>query len=411
MNSRTRLLAAIKGDEPDHVPLYCWYFGFMPPKYLRWVTAGEEILYWYTMRLEHIHTLPQPWDLEQDFRRVDKLLSIGLDDILEISVPWSLHPDVVVRDAREADLLSREYDTPAGVLRHMVRKTSEEQAPGWVIQPNCVPLFEDFNIPRAVEHAVSSPDDIEKVRYLLCDLTKEQMNAFKERMAKTKEFAIDRGVLTQAWTAFGMDGVAWLCGAEGAIVMALDEPSRFRELVEIMYDFDKRRTEIALSTGGVDMIVQRGWYSSTDFWSPRLFREFVLPYLKRLVDIVHQAGKLFAYAMTTGLMPLLDELKEAEIDLLYFADPVQDDLDLGEFRKQVDGAFAVAGGINSGVTLGSGDPDEIREAVHSAVRTLGPGGGFILSPVDALFLDTPENSLEILIEAWRDVRDYPILGT
>ena len=75
-----------------------------------------------------------PWDLEQDFKRVDKLLSIGLDDILEVSVPWSLHPDVEVRDSQDGDTLFREYDTPAGVLRHMVLKTDEDQGPGWVIQ-------------------------------------------------------------------------------------------------------------------------------------------------------------------------------------------------------------------------------------------------------------------------------------
>jgi len=156
--------------------------------------------------------------------------------------------------------------------------------------------------------------------------------------------------------------------------------------------------------------VQRGWYSSTDFWAPDLFRSFVLPRLKNLVDMVHQAGALFVYVMETGIMAMLDELKEANIDLLYFVDPVQDNVDLQEFRNQVDGAFAVAGGINSGVTLGSGDPDRIREAVHSAVRTMGPGGGFILSPVDALYPDTPEKSLEILVESWQEVRDYPIVG-
>jgi hypothetical protein len=418
MDSRTRLLTAIKGQEPDRVPLYCWFFGFTPPKHLRWAQAGKEILHWYTMRLEHIHTLPQPWDLDQDFKRVDRLISVGIDDILEISVPWSIHPSIEIRDWKELPtasepytILFREYKTPAGILRHSVRKTDEEQGPGWVIQPDYVPLFEDFNIPRGVEHAFSSPDDIEKLRYLLCDPTNEQMNAFRERMTRTKEFARERGVLVQAWSAFGMDGIVWLCGAEAAIMLAMDNPDLFLELVDLMYDFDKRRTEIMLSIGGVDMIVQRGWYSSTDFWSPKLFRRFVLPHLKDLADMAHQAGILFAYVMTTGLMPMLDELKQANIDLLYFIDPVQDNVDLKDFKQQVDGAFAVAGGINSGVTLGSGDRDEIREAVYSAVETLGPDGGFILSPVDALFPDTPADSLEIMIEAWREVCDYPILGT
>lgn len=408
MNSRTRLLNAIKGEEPDHVPLYCWFFGFTPPKHLRWSETGKEILHWYSMRLEHIHTLPQLWNLEQDFRRVDKLLSIGLDDILEVSVPWSIHPDVRVRDWQEKPksdedaLLHREYKTPAGTIQHTIRKTTENQGPGWVIQPDYVPLFEDLNIPRAVEHAVSSLDDIDKISYLLCDPTEQQMREFHAQMEKVKEFADNRGVLVQGWTAYGMDGIVWLCGVENSILMAMETPSQFQRLVDIMYDFDKRRTEILLSTGGVDMIVQRGWYSSTDFWSPTLFRQFVLPRLKDLVDMVHDAGALFAYVMETGVMAMLDELKEAKIDLLYFADPVQDDVDLTEFKSKLNGAFAVAGGINSGVTLGSGDRDKIQKAVHSAIETMGSDGGFILSPVDALYPDTPERSLEYLMESWRE---------
>lgn len=413
MRSRTRLLTTIKGQEPDHVPLYCWVFGFT--KHLRWRQKGREVSHWYTMRLEHIHTLPQPWNIEGDFLRVDRCLSMGLDDVLEVSVPWSIHPDVKVRDWKEPPTTSepytrqcREYETPAGVLRHVVRQTEEDQGAGWVIQPEQPQLFEDFNIPRGVEHAVSGPADLEKLRYLLCEPTKEQIASFKERMTKVKEFAEERGVMVQGWSAFGMDGIVWLCSAEGAIMLAMENPSAFLELVDIMSDFDKRRTEIMLSIGGVDMVVQRGWYSSTDFWSPALFRRFVLPRLKELVTMVHQAGALFAYVMTTGLMTLLDELKEAGIDLLYFVDPVQDDVDLRELKERVDGAFAIAGGVNSGITLGRGTRDEIREAVHSAIQILGPGGGFILSPVDALFPDTPWDSVQRMVEAWREVSDYPI---
>jgi uroporphyrinogen-III decarboxylase len=156
------------------------------------------------------------------------------------------------------------------------------------------------------------------------------------------------------------------------------------------------------------MVVQRGWYSSTPFWSPELFRRFVLPHLKDLVTMTHQAGALFAYVMTTGLMAMLDELKEAGIDLLYFVDPVQDDIDLKVLKQRLKGKFAIAGGVNSGVTLGRGTPNEIRQAVYSAVNALADGGGFILSPVDALFPDTPLASVKTMIEAWREVCNLPI---
>ena len=415
MDSRMRLLTAISGEEPDHVPLYCWVFGFKAPKNLRWTEKGREVTHWYTMRLEHIHTLPKKWDIQQDFLRVDRWLSLGLDDVLDVSVPWSVHPDVKIRDWQQPPspqssytILCREYDTPAGVLRHLIRQTEEGQGEGWVIQPDHPQLFEDFNIPRGVEHAVTSPLDLPKLRYLLCDATSEQLVSFRDRMAQIKKFADERKVLVQGWSAFGMDGIVWLCGMEGAVMAAMENPSFFQELVDTMYHFDRRRTEIMLDVGGVDMVVQRGWYSSTPFWSPTLFRRFVLPHLKDLVTMTHQAGALFAYVMTTGLMSMLDELKESGIDLLYFADPVQDDIDLKVFKQRLGGKFAIAGGVNSGVTLGSGTPDEIREAVYFAVHALAEGGGFILSPVDALFPDTPWDSVKILIEAWREICDYSI---
>ena len=70
MNSRERILAACNGQPPDHVPLTTWCFGFQPPPHLRWQRNGREVRFWYSKRLEHIHTLPQPWELEDDFQRV-----------------------------------------------------------------------------------------------------------------------------------------------------------------------------------------------------------------------------------------------------------------------------------------------------------------------------------------------------
>ena len=410
MRSRERLLSVIKGEKVDHIPLYCWVFGFTAPRHLRWIQKSREVIHWYTMRLEHIHTLPEPWDVKQDFKRVDRWLSLGLDDVLDVSVPWSVHPDVKVRDWHEPpstgepySLLCREYNTPAGILRHIVRQTKEDQESGWVVQPDKVPLFEDFNIPRAVRHAVSGSEELPKLRYLLQNPTSEQLRGYKERMKQVKKFSSEQGVLVQGWSAFGVDGIVWLSGVEGAVITAVQNPDFFQEFVDIMFEFDKRRTEIMLDIGGINMVVQRGWYSSTDFWSPALFRRFVLPHLKELVSMVHQVGLRFAYVMTTGVMPMLEMLKEADIDLLYFVDPVQDKVDLKLLKKQLDGKFALAGGVSSSLTLKKGSPEEIREAVHNAVKTLGPDG-FILSPVDALFPDTPWQSVETMIESWHEVR-------
>jgi hypothetical protein len=411
MNSRERLIAAIRHERPDHVPLYSWCFGLPAPPHLRWAREGREVPFWYTMRLEHIHTLPEPWTVEDDFDRVRRWISLGVDDVLEVSPPWGMHPEACTRDWQEPPtpteqhwLLCREYRTPAGSLRHVVRRTDEEVGPGWVVQPPCVALFEDFNIPRGVRHAVVGPEDLPKLRYLLQDPSAGQLAAYRERISKIRQFAQEQGVLVQGWSAFGMDAAVWLCGVERAVMAAMTEPDFFQELIDIIYDFDRRRTEMMLDIGGVDVVVQRGWYSATDFWSPALFRKFLTPRISKLAAIAHQGGALFAYVMTGGALAMSDELLAANIDLLYYVDPVQDKVDLAVIKEKFRGRLAVAGGISSAVTLYRGNREEIRDAVHMAVKKLGPTG-FILSPVDALFPDTLWTSVEAMIAAWREVSD------
>ena len=260
--------------------MICPCFGFPAPPHLRWQQDGREVVHWYTMRLEHIHTLPEPWSVQDDFQRVRQWVSIGLDDVLDVSPPWGVHPEVRIRDWQEPPtasepywLLCREYQTPAGPLRHVVRRTDERIGPGWVVQPDHVPLFEDYNIPRGVKHAVSGLEDLPKLRYLLRDPTANELSSYRERMAAVRRFAQEQGVLVQGWSVFGMDAVTWLCGVERAVIAAMTEPDFFQGLIEIVNDFDRRRTEMMLEVGGVDMVVVRGWYSATDFWSPTLFHK------------------------------------------------------------------------------------------------------------------------------------------
>jgi hypothetical protein len=408
MNSRERVLAAIGNEKPDHIPMYCSCFGFAPAPNLRWQRNGREVPHWYSMRLEHIHTLPEPWSIEDDFDRVLRWQSLGLDDILDVSPPWGVHPEVSFRDWHEPPtaaephwLLCREYATPAGPLRHVVRRTDENVEPGWVVQPDEAVLIEDFNIPRGVKHAVAGPEDLPKLRYLLQDPNQAQLTAYRERMAQVRSFAREHQVMVQGWSAFGMDLVVWLCGVEYAVVVAMTEPDVFRELFEIVSAFDRRRTEMMLEEGGVDVVVQRGWYSSTDFWSPSLFERLLLPNVKKTVDMVHQAGARFAYVMTNGASAMAKQLLESGIDVLYYADPVQDKTDLALLREKFKDRIAIAGGVSSAVTLHAGSREQIHEAVRSAIRKLGPSG-FILAPSDALFPDTPWSGVETMIEAWRE---------
>lgn len=175
MKSKERILCAINGVAGDHIPLTTWCFGFQPPKHLSWTNNGNEVKYWYTNRLEHIHTLPQPWTLEDDFKRVMAWRSVGVDDVLDVSVPWSINPQVTYSDSvipvggKDGDehypVLVRNYQTPAGTVRHAIKKTDDELA-GWPIQPLIAMTFEDYNVARGVRHLVTEPGDVDKAKFL-----------------------------------------------------------------------------------------------------------------------------------------------------------------------------------------------------------------------------------------------------
>ncbi len=413
MNSRERIARAWDGRKPDHVPLTTWCFGLAAPPSLRWKSGGRDVPRWYSMRMEHIHTLPFPWDMSDELRRALAWGSVGVDDIIDISVPWSMDPSVTWTDSRQEasasrqyPLLTREYRTPKGVLRHAVRRTGEKQGEGWVVQPDVVPLIEDFNIPRAERHAVSEPGDIEKLRFLYQAPDAEARRQFTERMAPVREFRDAKGIPVQAWTGFGMDAAVWFCGAEGAVLFALDHPKEFGALFDIITEADAGRTELAAAHPGVDMVVERGWYSSTNFWSPALFDSFVAPHVTRLASIAHRHGKKLGYVMTTGTQVLGPRLADAGVDVLYFVDPldpVQKGLSLESIRDLLSGSLTLGGGISS-ITLGGRDRAEIERAVGTALEVLGPTKRFILHPVDAVFPDTPWESMECLIEAWKKYR-------
>lgn len=412
MTSKERILCAINGIAADHIPLTTWCFGFRPPKHLRWSNNNGEVKFWYTNRLEHLHELPQPWTLEDDFKRVLAWHSLGVDDVLDVSVPWSCDSQVSYEDSvipaggeggdAYYPVLVREYQTPKGNIRHTIKKTGDEPE-GWPVQPPVVKLIEDYNVPRAVKHLIADFSEVDKAKFLFAPPNEEQKKWFADRMSKVKQFADENGVFVQAWTAFGMDAVIWFTGVENAILMSMIDPESFGKLIDNIAATDYARTELAAKTPGIDMICQRGWYSSTDFWSPEIFDTYVFPHLSKLTELAHKNGKKFGYVMTTGIEALGPRLADAGVDLLYFIDPAADKLSFQKVKEVIGDRMTMVGGMSS-VNLTDSKHGEIQREVKEALEILGPTNRFILHPVDSIFPDTPWESIETMIEAWKEYR-------
>lgn len=393
LNSRERMLATIRYQEPDHVPLLFTTFGFQPPPNLRWSNAIEEAKSW---------------------------LSIGTDARLSVGVPLRFHPDVRVRKWEEAPksgsgpVMIAEYDTPAGVFRQEVYRSDDWISPHWPCHKDGstgVQLLDDYNVPRYRRCPIETEKDLEKLRYLLHPLTGDAVSETREAIAATARQANELGVLLVGHGSSGTDAAIWLCGVDSLLFMAMDRPDMFSALLDIVHDWDKRNVDILLDTP-VDLVMRRAHYEGTSFWSPALYRKFFAPRIKELTNTVHQANRLMGYTMSVGVMPLLDILVEIGYDVHNVLDPIPNGtrIDLAKVKSTLNKKIAVFGGLNAPITLERGTREQIRQEVFDSVQMLGRGGGLALSPAEAIFSTTPWESIETVIDAWKEVRDYPMFA-
>ena len=395
-SSRERMLTALDNREADHVPLCFMIYAALRER------------------------------CSDDHEFVERQLGMGLDAAVNLQLqslegppdhrdlsglPIRFHPEVEVRQWREerpgephAVVLHKGYHTPSGVLSTAVNKTDD-----WPYGDH-VPFLDDYLCPRSRKFLVEDEKDLEALRYLLTPPARQDIVAFREKARADMDFAAEHDRLTTGGRGVGLDASAWLCGFRRTAIAAMRQPEFVEELAGILHEWNSQRMKVFLDAG-VDLFIRRGWYEGTDFWSPRLYRRFILPHLSEEIEMAHDAGARFGYILTSGSMPLLEWLAEANLDVLIGADPVQGKgTDLAAMKRKLGGRVCIWGGVNGFITVEQGTEGQITEAVARAVRLLGPGGGFILSPVDNIRDNSPraQAGVQAMIDAWRSVRDYPI---
>jgi len=390
MLSKDRLLLSMDHKEPDHVPLT-----------YRWIIRqfGKD----------------RTW--RDQFERAEMELDLGLDPMLQLAYApgWKLNPDVNVtlwRDPSVAGeqypLLTKEYHTEKGVLKQVVRQT-----PDWP-HGDFVPIWSDHMIPRSrtKKYLIENMRDVEAFGSLFNEPKEKEQKQFLEEAETVKKFADKHSVLVEnMWTLQMGDVVAWTCGVENMISQCFKNPELIHRFLDMLLEWNITYLEKITEPGVADMVSYRAWYENVSFWPPRVYKTFLFPRVKKLVEVAHRLGVKFCYVISIGIIPLMGFLKELDIDVLYGVDPVEDKLggvDLQRIKNEGGDDICFWGGVNSYVTLTTGTKQKIEAETAQAVRILGPDGGFILSAIDSLDKHTPWRNIEHMIKVWRKVGKYPL---
>ncbi|MBN1810066.1 MAG: uroporphyrinogen-III decarboxylase-like protein [Planctomycetes bacterium] len=127
-------------------------------------------------------------------------------------------------------------------------------------------------------------------------------------------------------------------------------------------------------------------------------REFLLPRMKRMVDLVHSAGAFSFWHSDGSIRKILPDMLDIGQDVL---DPIQwrcRNMDRAELKRDFGDRIILHGGVDNQKTLAFDTPKDVEEEVIYNLKVLGEGGGYVLSPCHNIQAVSPVENIIAMYE-------------
>ncbi len=365
MTGRERLLAAVRHEEPDRVPI-------CPRIQFAWLDPDRR------HRLEELYA-PAIDPMEILSTRTPNYLT-GYPEHYDL-------PEVRVEQRRYQDgnyeVVERVFQTPAGRLSDRTKIPPAGREYG--MSPN----------PIRTEHLVKSRADLPALRYLLPEIKGDYQHA-RDRQAELG----DRGVVM-------VNVYSELCHQAGDArdmqdLMTdyyVDRPF-FDELLDMFWQRTMAETKAVLEAG-VEWVFANSYYNSVSAgWSPAIFSEVFVPHLRAQVELVHRYGGYVDYYDDGHLARTMGAIADCGVDVLETCTPPPlCDFDLREAKAAIGDRVALKGYIDLLYVVLRGTPQSIERAVAEAMEVGKPGGGFIIGSSDSFREGTPPENLHAYFQS------------
>jgi uroporphyrinogen decarboxylase len=133
-------------------------------------------------------------------------------------------------------------------------------------------------------------------------------------------------------------------------------------------------------------------------FSPDQIHTHLLPRMKRIIDLVHQAGAFVFHHNDGACRPILPDMIDAGIDVL---NPIQwrsKGMEREGLKRDFGDALVFHGAMDNQYTLPFGAVSEVQQEVLDNLRTLGAGGGYILAPCHNIQANTSVENIVAMYE-------------
>jgi hypothetical protein len=214
-------------------------------------------------------------------------------------------------------------------------------------------------------------------------------------------------ILGGAWSPFWHDAID-LLGMENLYLKMYDEPeivdAVFQHIVDYYAAVSQRIFDAAADALDVFFIGNDFGGQTGPLLSPEHFDCFMLPHLKRLIDLGHAYSLKVQLHCCGGFEPLIPSMITAGLDGLHAIQPCCGGMDLRKLKANYGSKILLNGAIDSHHVLIEGTPDIVRQRTQEVLSIMAPGGGYIAGASHDYILE--ETPVENVLAMFDTVAEY-----
>lgn len=342
-----RYMTALNCEEPDRVPLGDWHIDALPMQSFmgkKIITLKDKIEFWHTAGFDYITT------------------SSGLLEPVRAPEGMTI----------KGDSLKTQYD--------------EEREREWALEGegiiNCWEKFEKYPWPSADEFDLSKWDELDKTL-----------------PAGMKAVLLLGKIYTCVWMFMGAETFFNALENDEELVAAM-----FNKVGEIQFETFLRVVEHS-SLGAVvnpDDIA----HNTGLLVNPKYLRKYVFPWYKKIGEVCREKGVGFVFHSDGDCTEAMDDIVDCGF---HGFNPIQPNaMDIEEVKKKWGDRLCLIGNLNLDSTLTLGTPEDVRAEVHERIRTIGPGGGYMVASSNSITDYVPLENMRAMFDAAFEFGKYPI---
>lgn len=198
-----------------------------------------------------------------------------------------------------------------------------------------------------------------------------------------------------------------LMGFQDFLVAAVTDPALAAEVIHLTVGVNLAMAAEARRRGAEVVYTGDDYaHNHGPMVSPELFRELILPQVRRAVAGYHALGLLVMKHTDGDIRSIVDDIVGAGFDALDPIDPLAG-MDLAEMKARYGGRLTLKGNVDCANLLTFGSPAEVRKASLRCLEIGAPGGRYIFSSSNSIHSTVRPENYRAMLQAWREFNGRP----